>query len=115
MKIVEDEIKILKPLGKTIVVESTASLDPRSLTIGKLYKLSKKTPLMPELNPDNPEIALSKVKNLMSGYRIKILKTSNKNETPWYNVVSYNGKGTKIAEGWINSSALIGQDLTVID
>ena len=115
LKIVEDESKIVKPLGKTIAAKSTASLDPRSLTIGKIYRLSKKTSLMPELNPANPEISLSKVRNLVSGDRIKIIKISEKNGIPWYRVVSYNGKGIKIAEGWINSTVLLGQDLTVID
>ncbi len=74
------------------------------LQVGKKYKLSKETPLMPELEPTNPIAALGEVMYIPAGETIEILQVVIKQGTPWYYV---NAQG--IGEGWISSAALRGQ------
>ena len=76
-----------------------------SLKVGQLIELSKKTPLMPELEPTDATAALGKVRDLSPKTTIKVLKIATKKNTPWYFVEATN-LGTT---GWINSIVLIGQ------
>lgn len=75
-----------------------------NLRVGQTYQLSKKTSLMPELEPADPIAALSNIKEIPIGGTVKIIKITIKENTPWYYV---DAQG--IGEGWINSVALIGQ------
>ncbi|MCK5060954.1 hypothetical protein KAR28_00220 [Candidatus Parcubacteria bacterium] len=89
----------------------TSFIDPSDLQIGKTYELSKETPLMPELNPTDPIVALGKMKKLSAGSAIKIISIAQKNNTSWYNVSFVNHSTGNIDYGWVNSTALIGQSL----
>ncbi|PIT96962.1 hypothetical protein COT82_00310 [Candidatus Campbellbacteria bacterium CG10_big_fil_rev_8_21_14_0_10_35_52] len=89
----------------------TAFIDSNNLEIGKIYELSKKTPLMPELSPVDPIAALSDMKELGAGSTVKIISSVQKNNTPWYNVSFINYSTGQTEYGWINSTALIGQSL----
>jgi hypothetical protein len=82
------------------------------LTVRERYILSSETPLMPELNPQDPHAALNKVKQIPPNGVIRILAVSKRGGTPWYNVSVLKGR-TKTGSGWINSTALIGQDLEI--
>jgi len=75
-----------------------------NLEIGQSYRLSAQTPLMPELNPQDPIAAIAQIKDIPAETSIKILKTVNKQRTPWYQV-----EVAGFGQGWINSHALIGQ------
>ena len=86
----------------------------QSLEKGRTYSVSKVTPLMPELNPTDPIQAMNKMKKLPQGTRIKILNVKAKNNTPWYEVETYNVNDPMVGKGWINSTALIGQELKVV-
>lgn len=89
----------------------TSFIAPYDLRIGKTYELSKETPLMPELNPVDPVVALGKMRKLSAGSAIKIISIAQKNNTPWYNVSFINYSTENFDYGWINSIALYGQSL----
>ena len=112
LRTVEAEIEINKKLGSKYSGGSSISTNPLSLEVGIAYIITKKTPLMPELNPTNPELALKKMVELPPNSIINILKVERKNNSPWYNVDAIN-KNNRIGTGWINSTALLGQKLTV--
>jgi len=50
-------------------ISASSFVDPFNLEIGKTYTISKITPLMPEVDPVNPEYALTKIdaNNLLGG------------------------------------------------
>ena len=115
LRIIEDEIKIHYPIqDSSISRTSLPSLNPMSLELKQSYKLSDQTPLMSELNPDDPMAALGETKYMSSGLIIKIARISKLHSNPWYKVSVTNGAGTHLGIGWINSIALIGQDLEAI-
>lgn len=90
--------------------EERYPIDPtQSLHVGQAFKLTKETPLMPELEPKDPMTALKKVLRVPSRTTIKILKIAMKGQTSWYYVTATNTFGTYIGTGWINSIALTGQ------
>jgi hypothetical protein len=86
----------------------------QSLKVNATYAISKETPLMPEFEPSDPLAAMNNVKYLQSGSRIRILSIKTKYNSPWYEVQAKSKTGEGIGKGWINSTALIGQDILVI-
>lgn len=112
LRIVKDEIKISKKLGSNFSGGSSISTSPLSLEVGRTYIISKKTPLMPELNPTNPLEAIKIMIELSPYSTIKILKSVKKDNSPWYNVDAKSGN-KNVGKGWINSTALLGQNLKV--
>lgn len=93
-----------------IEAEQTCPLEPtRFLTVGQTFTLSKKTSLMPELEPVDPMAALRRVKELPPGSQITVLRTAQKNSVPWYEVRASSSNGRSLGSGWINSTALMGQ------
>ena len=86
----------------------------QSLKKDVTYSISKETPLMPEFEPADPIAAMSNIKYLNAGSRIKILAIKSNNNFPWYEVMVMNKIGESIGKGWINSTALIGQEILVI-
>ena len=113
-KIGQNEIAIYYPMNGKIETQSKYG-NSQSLKIGKTYSVSKTTPLMPELNPSDPIEALKKAKELVTENRIKILSVENRNNKSWYKVKAFEQNNKSIGIGWINSSALIGQKLKVIE
>jgi len=113
LRTISKELKIKKPLRREFVSYVSANTSPSSLQVSITYSISKKTPLMPELEPANPELALTKVISLPPGTEITVLKTSKKNNTLWYNVNAKHNK-IELGVGWINSSALYGQTLKLV-
>lgn len=85
-----------------------------SLEVGKTYSISTITPLMPELNPSDPIAAMNKIIELKPKSRIKILSVNSISNTPWYEVKAFHQNNKAIGSGWINSNALIGQELRII-
>lgn len=86
--------------------------DKSDLQPGECYQLSKETPLMPSPNPLRPLAALKKARYIPEKYIINIRKIWMEHGGPWYyvNVRDPGGKYL-LCSGWINSIALIGQDL----
>lgn len=81
----------------------------QSFQIGKVFQLSEKTPLMPELEPVDPIAALQRVRYLPPQTTIEVLKVVTKRKEPWYFVEVTSPSRYSLGSGWINSSALMGQ------
>jgi hypothetical protein len=81
-------------------------IDPRELKTGATYSISKQTPLMPELNPADPIAALDKTIVLPVKSEFRITATGKRANSIWYQVT------TKHGDGWINSTALLGQEIS---
>ena len=111
-RVVEDEIEIDYPLDSPPLGNSQLpSLNPENLDIGEKYIISKQTPLMPYYNPVDPIAALQKMKQIPKGGAFKIIKKIKYKNTSWYKVVALDQAHIQIGTGWINSTALFGQQL----
>lgn len=84
-------------------------VDPYQLIIGTRYRLSKETPLMPEFEPSDPMRAIQNIKKIPAGRVVTILSKKEKGASPWY-CVKY-----ETDEGWVNSVALLGQSLELVE
>lgn len=112
LRIIDDEVSVNYPLQGTSGVKAVLpSLDPNSLDRNQSYRISRQTPLMSELNPADPLAAIAKTKYLSSGSIIRIMSISKKLGIPWYKVAVSNSSGSYVGTGWINSTALLGQNL----
>ncbi len=90
-------------------------VDPFSLKPGEKWSISRKTPLMPEIAPSNPMEALEKVKYIPAENYIIIVSVREKENNTWYAVEVLNQNNDLIGKGWINSIALIGQTLQLVN
>ena len=104
--------------GPNISAESGNHFDAdgeKHLEIGKQYTLKKKTPLMPGPTPekgvDGLVQSLKKAIYLNPSDTILITMKKNVGSVLWYGIMAYKSNGDSIGKGWINSIALIGQDL----
>jgi len=84
------------------------------LTPGDTFTLSRKTPLLDELNPADPMEAISRAKYLPIGTEIKVISVSfqdtDKNKYgPWYSITVTKPSSLAETKGWINGTALVGQ------
>jgi hypothetical protein len=105
--------RLVFPLGQTESRASTwASWD--SLSVGQTYRLSRKTPLMPELNPVDPLAAIANAKGIDVGGIITVRAVATKDSTRWYRVEALSAGGQRVGSGWVNSTALLGQDIAVV-
>ena len=84
------------------------------LEVGSTYRLSAATPLMPEFEPRDPVAAIAGIVKLPPGSRIVVLRTRMQGSRPWYYVSAYDPNDDGIGNGWINSGALIGKDIHVV-
>lgn len=91
--------------------EGEYPLEPeKHLKVGSHIVLAKRTPLMPEMEPEDPMEALAKVKEISAGVSVEVVAVSkDKHGTRCYGVRLMGGDESEIASGWINSIALIGQ------
>lgn len=80
-------------------------IDPNTLSVGSAYMLSRKTPVMPNYVLSD----LADVSYAQPGEAIMIVEKNILENTIWYQVQTEN------AEGWINSIALFGQELKVVE
>lgn len=80
-----------------------------SLLKNNTYSVSKKIPLMSEINPADPMNSLEKMRKIKAGSFIKILEVEHKGSFNWYKVKASNPKGNIIGYGWVNSAALMSE------
>lgn len=93
--------------------EKRYPLDPtQSFHVGKVFQLSERTPLMPELEPGDPIAALERMRYLPPRTTIKVLRVVIKSSSPWYFVEATSSLGYSLGSGWVNSFALMGQGQT---
>jgi hypothetical protein len=114
LRVVRDEIEIDYPMNAPPVGKSPfPNLDPRQLDIGQSYVVSKQTPLMPSHSPADPMAAIQQIKYIPEGGGFKVLEVYYKEKyNPWYKVIAFNQSLDEIGKGWINSTALLGQQLS---
>ena len=114
--------------GDSVLVEAEESVDfpldgppPSSrssrtpydgLVTGESYRLSQATPLMPEREPADPLEALVRYVELPAGSVVRVTTTEDQGGRPWYEVVLV---GRESTTGWINSIALIGQQIDRVE
>lgn len=111
VRVVEKRIKFHYPLSIPINKNlQKANIDPFNLQIGETYKLSKLTPLMHKLKPDNPLKSIKNIKYIKAEGIIQVMKLGY-NKSKWYKVITKTNDNGFIGVGWINSVALIGQNI----
>jgi len=86
-------------------------LDPLTLRAGQAFLVSKETPLMPKIEPADPLAAMQRMKQIPICGAFKIYEMKKKGSSTWYRVVAIDQNKEQIGSGWINSTALLGQDL----
>lgn len=112
LRVVEDESEIDYPLDSPPVGKSPfPSLNPLELEVGQAYIVTKQTPLMPSHSPADPIAALQKMKQIPEGGGFKVHDMFDKKGNPWYRVSAFDQRKKQIGTGWINSTALLGQQL----
>ena len=94
---------------------SNDSIEIEKLKVGIGYIISRKVPLYPALVNKNTAIIPENVKSIPSNgiFIVKDVKTNDRNIV-WYKVEAYNAEDKKIGDGWINSMALVRQELAII-
>ena len=85
-----------------------------NLRAGYQYRITRDLPLMPELEPSDPMGAIVRIRQIPSGGTIVILQQRDRRGTLWYQATGYSPSGSRIGEGWINSTALLGQDIQIV-
>ncbi len=116
LRVVEWEKRFLSPLARRPSMQATLA-DPQRLTPGASYRLSARTPLMPEFEPADAMAAIGKMKHVPGGGTIMVRSMRQRGhalKTPWYQVQAKDAQGRAIAEGWVNSIALIGQRVQIV-
>ena len=68
---------------------------------------------MPSHSPVDPNAALQQVKQIPKDGGFKVLEVYKEKNNPWYKVTAFDKKAETIGIGWINSIALLGQQLKV--
>jgi hypothetical protein len=107
-RLVKRDLKIRRPLN-TSDMSQTNWGDPNNLHRGKTYRLSKVTPLVPDPKPRDPLAAIAAIRQLEAGSTVRVLSVLD-DDGPWYRVRVMSGLEAG-SEGWINSIALLSQEL----
>lgn len=107
LRTVESEVKVVYPIDTTNIGQAQFA-NPQNLSVGSTYRASDEIPLAPELNPTDPVAAIASIRSLDQGEEFIVLEQGRRNNTPWYRVQ------TSLGEGWINSTALIGQEIMIV-
>jgi hypothetical protein len=110
-RLIEREIRVARPID-TSDLSRTQWADPLNLIPGRSYRISRQTPLVPELEPADPLTAISRIQRLDSGTAVRVTRVAE-NDGPWYRVRVVSGSASG-AEGWINSTALLGQEIVAV-
>jgi hypothetical protein len=112
--LIERELQLFRKAGKADP-SAPKWADPSDLRVGWRYSLSRETSLMPELEPADPMAAIARIRIIPRGGSIRILSSAFHEETRWYEVEAYDSSGVQAGTGWVNSIALIGQDVAALE
>ena len=107
LRIVRREILVSYPIDATNVGQ-TRFADPLGLVSETTYRASGEIPLVPEIDPPDPIAAIASIQQLSRGEEFTVLEATKRRNTPWYRA------RTRLGEGWINSTALLGQEIVVV-
>jgi len=103
LRICESEVVIPYPIGSKPAPSRFVAA--HSLVAGKTYRISRETPLVGNPDPSDPIAEIKKIRRLAPSSWIKVVLLSYFDKVLWYKVETAEGRG------WINSIALIGQDI----
>jgi hypothetical protein len=112
-RLVRAEVRLPYPMSGKIKADAQWG-NPNALAVGKSYRVSRDTPLMPELNPSDPLRAIALVRQIPPDGSIAIRQVATKDHSVWYQVDARNASGAHVGSGWVNSAALLGQELKVV-
>jgi hypothetical protein len=107
LRIVERRIATSYPIDATGVGQ-TRFADPLSLSPGSVYRPSREVPLMPQFEPTDPLEAIGSMQRIPAGEEFTVIEARDRRGAPWYHVRS------GVGNGWINSTALIGQEVVEV-
>lgn len=112
-RVVNREVGLYKPIGDPPAPSPWVSRT--ELQPGQTYVLTDGAPLMPALEPEDPIAASAAARQIPPDGEITVEEVRTKDGTPWYRVEAVGASGQRLGEGWINSTALIGQDIRRAD
>ena len=110
--LVEAEASIDFPLDGPSFPSRSSRAPYDGLVAGESYRLSRETPLMPEIDPKDPFDAIRKALKLPEGAVVRVTNIKVQRNQPWYEVVLVEHKSVT---GWINSLALVGQQIERVE
>jgi hypothetical protein len=107
------KLVIAVAMSLTVLGHATGSsaaewLDPCNLEAGT-YRIDRMTPLMPDPDPADPMEALTHMRRIPAGNAITVLGGRQVKANQWYQV----RVGSEV--GWVNCTALIGQELAKLN
>lgn len=111
LRIIRREVVLTAPYNGVMSGVSVASLDPRNLEVGRGYIVEKRTPLMHEHSPANPIAGLRNTRFVSPGNVLRILDRQMVAGNMWYWVAASSSTSERMGNGWVNSTALLGQKL----
>jgi hypothetical protein len=115
LRVVAAESRIRRPLGAGAASAASQYASAQGLRAGVTYRLSRETPLAPERRPSDPLRAIAATRRLPPGTLVTVSRIDRSDAAnPWYHVAATTAGGTQLGTGWINSIALIGQEITVM-
>jgi hypothetical protein len=116
LRVVRSEVKVRYPLGAAARPAALEFGSPEALKPGVKYRLSRETPLAPERHPTDPLRAAALIRPMPAGAIISVLSVDHSDQaSPWYRVRAANSSGIALGDGWVNSAALIGQEIKAIE
>jgi hypothetical protein len=111
--IIHRDVRLDRPIGE---LETGASkwASWSDLRVGRRYRLTREVPLMPEFEPADPMAAIARIREIPADGEIVILQQRDRRGTLWFEATAYSPAGVRIGDGWINSTALLGQDIKIV-
>lgn len=107
----KQDVERFKRLLKVLRIQA---ISPQALTRQATYRLSRETVLMPDYEAARALAQHRPIKKLPASSLITVLERKDVNDRSWYRVIAKGEFGQGRDEGWINSLALIGQELQPI-
>ena len=113
-RVIKNEVKIDSPLvlsGSDNFAD--LKLGHLDLEVGAIYVLADDTPIMPDPDPADPVAALRQMMTAQGDLRFEVVGSRMVDGWKWYEVLVFDFDKDPSVNfyGWINSTALIGQDL----
>lgn len=115
LRVVRARVKVQHPFNAAEQPRPAEFDRPRYLRSGINYRLSRETPLVSERHPADPLRAVALIRSLPAGAIITILSMDRSDvSNPWYHVKAASASGADFGSGWVNSDALIGQEIRLV-
>ncbi len=115
LRVVQGERRVNHPFATGAQPAPAEFVSPDGLKQGGKYRLSRQTPLMPERHPADLIRAIALIRRVPADTLLTVLAIDRSDPSnPWYRVSAASAAGVVVATGWLNSDALIGQEIRVV-